>query len=215
VSRIFNSLPFRFIWIGLAVVGASVGLGRLADLWGSNGAIIGLGTAQLLLLMFETNAHAFGLPIPQWRGKIIWGVIIGLLTSIILFGLEELWVSGMSWLGLDVVEQPMVSVLRTLSGANLATLIIMTGLVGPIVEEIYFRFWWLDWLRKRTTAVEAGLLVSLFFAFLHGGTSLFPGLFLFGCVCTFARLRWGLLAAIACHSTFNLVTIIAVRGGWF
>lgn len=197
------------------MVGVALSVGRFADSFGANGIIIGLGVAQLALLWIEVNARAFGLPKPEWTGKAGLGILLGIAAAVCAVALQSFWGWALAWMGVEVVEQRMVSVLRLMGGANLGALIIMSGLVGPIIEEVYFRFWWLDWLRKRLTAMEASLWVALVFALFHGDGVTVPGLFVMGCFCAFARLRWGLVSAIACHSVFNLITIIAVRGGWF
>jgi membrane protease YdiL (CAAX protease family) len=208
------TLPWRLLLFGAVIVGIALGVGSAASGVGGNAAIVGLGFAQIVGLLFILNARAFRLPVVVWDGKIWKGLALGLVAALVIVEFQ----TGLVWLlthfKTGFWEQPMVSILRTLDGVHLSSFVVMAGLLGPVLEEVYFRFWWLDWLRKRVCSADAVVWTALFFAFLHGNLWTVPGLFILGCVCGWARLRWGIVPAIACHSVFNLVTILALRGGW-
>ena len=91
-------------------------------------------------------------------------------------------------------------------------LVAWVGIVGPIIEEIFFRGLLQGALRKRglSPAWTIGLTGVLFSASHLQGIQL-PALAIFGCVAAFLVHRSGRLGpAIACHITFNMVTVIAL-----
>ncbi len=140
---------------------------------------------------------------------------MGCVAVALGLGIQWLWQGILALGGIEIAEQRAVSALRVVDGVNLASLVVMAGLIGPVIEEVYFRYWWFDWLGRKLSLWEAGLWTSLAFALFHGALMMIPGIFVVGLVCAFARVRWGLGSAIACHSVFNLFTILAVVGGWF
>lgn len=200
--------------MGLVAWTASRWLGGAAEALGANGTMIGLGAAQLVVFLALVYARYLGIPRPVWGSGILAGIGLGLVAVLVAGGVQSGWEILLKYLGHEIVEQPAVSVLRVLNGVELGGLVFMTGLIGPVVEEVYFRYWWMDWLKEKSTAVEAALLVAIVFAFLHGTVEMIPGLFVMALIAAYARLRWGLVAAVACHSVFNITTIILVKGGW-
>lgn len=89
---------------------------------------------------------------------------------------------------------------------------------APVMEELLFRGFLQNWLKKHLGAKAAILLASLFFASFHlssshgiGNISLGLSLFSFACFLGFIYERQGsLFASIALHMTFNGVNTVRI-----
>ncbi len=210
----WKSLPFKLVFLGVAFVLVAVLAGHGAELIGGNGTIVGSAVAQLLLLLIVLDARILKLPAVEWRGSLRWGILMGLGAVVLGLGVQWLWQALLSLGGVEIVEQRAVSVLRVVDGVNLGSLVVMAGLVGPVIEEVYFRYWWFDWLGRKLSLLESAIWTSLAFALFHGAPMMIPGIFVVGLLCAWARVRWGLGSAVACHIVFNLFTILgSVWGG--
>ncbi|MFW5741246.1 MAG: CPBP family intramembrane glutamic endopeptidase [Myxococcota bacterium] len=87
--------------------------------------------------------------------------------------------------------------------------------VGPVVEEAFFRGALFSGLRQRNSAVMSVVVVSALFAGAHYSIKLFIPLFVVGAVVTLLRSASGSLwPPLIAHLVFNAVTVVAMGFGW-
>jgi membrane protease YdiL (CAAX protease family) len=114
-------------------------------------------------------------------------------------------------------RQDVVKDLEAATGAKLAVLAVLAGIVAPICEELLFRGVLLRALRRRLSPVVAVAVQALVFALAHpllsptlGTFAVVPALMFLGVAAGVATVRRGdLSAAILLHIGFNLVTTVA------
>lgn len=94
-------------------------------------------------------------------------------------------------------------------------LVLIVGICAPVVEEIFYRGFFQEALRKRGLPAAAAIGVSsLVFGLSHGQLLQLPALVLFGLVAGILAHRSGRLGpAIAAHVAFNMVTVLALLVG--
>jgi len=210
-KKLLSLTAVRLILLGMGalLVGKIVGLG--ASAMGSNSGLLANGATQLVIIaafFFGQNWH---LPKLVWcKGCLLGGICLGVLSSLIVFGFY--WI--LSLLGFAFEPQASVEALRLASGLSLVLMVMQAVFGAALAEELYFRGWWLNYLRERISGWVAVLLLAAVFALIHFTPDAFPGLLLLGLILGFAALRWGVSAAVIAHMVFNLISIVAVRGGW-
>jgi membrane protease YdiL (CAAX protease family) len=91
-------------------------------------------------------------------------------------------------------------------------LILIVGICAPVVEEIFYRGFFQEALRKRGLPAAAAIGINaLVFGLSHGQLLQLPALVLFGLVAGILAHRSGRLGpAIAAHVAFNMVTVVAL-----
>jgi hypothetical protein len=135
------------------------------------------------------------------------GVVLEIGLTILVLPLVDL--SGNQHQG--VVED-----LRNSSGAKLALIALVAGLVAPVCEELLFRGLLLRALRRRVSPVAAVAISALVFALAHpfldptiGTMAVVPALFGLGAISGVVALRKGDLSmSIFLHIGFNLLTTV-------
>ena len=88
--------------------------------------------------------------------------------------------------------------------------VIAAAIVGPLVEEMFFRGGLYRGIRRGHSALLTTLGVALFFAFAHLEWRHFVPIFLIGLVITYARAASGsLLPGLIIHITFNATSVLS------
>ena len=141
----------------------------------------------------------------------IWIACLGLFAAaglqgvIVWSGLTELYPAYA-----ETIQEEMFS-------HSLAYKVLMYGAMGPIAEEIIYR-WALFMLPVRNLpkyAILIGCLSALLFGLSHGNMIQFCYAFLFGILLSSEAWHYGTLAAsIVSHVTANMSTIIAYSAGY-
>ena len=143
-----------------------------------------------------------------WRGGGI-GVVLQLVALPLLYWpLLRLLDKGVSDL-----EGPAREMTDRADGAlGVILLVLIVGICAPVVEEIFYRGFFQQALRKRGMPVAPAIGVNaLVFGLSHGQLLQLPALVLFGAVAGILAHRSGRLGpAIAAHVAFNMVTVIAL-----
>jgi len=206
-----QELAWKLIGLGIIAVLCGSLVGYLANAMGAEGALIGVGATQITLLVAFFNARLLGLPELNFKeGCIFGGLCAGAMAVFVCGGLAQL----LEVFGFSPQPQPIIEQLRVAGGLELPMMALLGVFLGPIVEEIYFRGWWLKLLERKLGALTSVFVLAIVFALLHFSIGAFAGLFVLGVLLGFAALRWGIISAIIGHMLFNLITFLAVRGGW-
>ncbi len=127
-------------------------------------------------------------------------VLSGIGCGILIFGM----------LAFSIVSSPYVPVVKP-TGIYLVVFILSTSILGPIIEEIFFRKWIFTNLKKYTGLVLSVIITSLGFAVLHGFYSLsfFVVAFLSGVLLTILYHKTeSLLPSFIAHSLGNTGSIL-------
>lgn len=91
--------------------------------------------------------------------------------------------------------------------ALLVPMLLASGVIAPLCEEVFFRGYLLGALSRRGTA-EAALVTAALFAAAHGTANLLP-LFLMGLLFAAAALHAGsVLASVCLHMAYNVTLIV-------
>lgn len=204
-------VAIRLVLLGLGsvIVGQAVGLA--AGAMGSNAHLLATGATQFVIIVAFFFASNWKLPRLTWcKGCLLGGVGLGILATVVVWGIY--WVASLC--GLELKAQASVEALRLASGLPLVLMVMQSVLGAAFAEELYFRGWWLSYLCDYVSGWAAVLILALVFALIHFSSSAFVGLFVLGTILGFGALRLGVSAAMVAHMVFNLVTVVAVRGGW-
>ena len=200
--------------IGIASVSASFLVVWLTSLKGPANAFLGVAAGQAVIIAAFFNSHHLGLPIIRWGSKVLPGVLVGFLALVFSFAVTGAWSWILTHFGFPTSEQLSLTLIRTSNPASFAFMAIIAGFIAPIAEEIFFRGWLLTLIKDKLCIYRAVFFTALIFALLHGDLVIFPGLLLAGVFFGMVSARFGLHSAIAAHTVFNFLTIIAARSGW-
>lgn len=97
------------------------------------------------------------------------------------------------------------------SGPSIALLIILTVIGAPLVEEIFFRGFFMGAFDRRFGRATAVIVSSLVFGLVHFQPLQFPALVMFGVVAALLVYRFQRLGpAIFAHVAFNLSAVVAL-----
>ena len=171
---------------------------------------IGLAGAPLFLaatrgssVIADTRAHFKASDIPL-------GLTIGLLSQVVL--VPALYYPIFKIIGdQDVSEAARALTDRATSPLDVAVLAIMVVIGAPLVEELFFRGFLQNNLRRWIGFYPAWILASLVFALIHFQVLQFPALMMFGMVAGAVFHYFGRLGpAIFTHMGFNAVTVVAL-----
>lgn len=143
-----------------------------------------------------------------WRGGALGVVLQVVALPLLYWPLLRLLDKGPSDL-----EGPAREMTDRADGAlGVVLLILIVGICAPVVEEIFYRGFFQEALRKRGLPAAAAIGVNaLVFGISHGQLLQLPALVLFGLVAGILAHRSGRLGpAIAAHVAFNMVTVVAL-----
>lgn len=202
------------IAVGLASVCVAQIVGWSASRMGASGELVGVPFGQAVILGALMLSGTLGLPKLCCGKWTVLGILVGAGTWMVAMAVTWGWTEALKWVGVSLNDQPLVQQLSVAGPAEFAFIAIVAGCWAPIVEEIYFRGWLLKLGREKMPGMVAVALIAVIFAVLHGDAIFLPGLLVAGIGFGCAALAWGMNSAIAAHITFNLITIIAIRGGW-
>ncbi|MDF7808636.1 CPBP family glutamic-type intramembrane protease [Pontiellaceae bacterium B12219] len=137
------------------------------------------------------------------------GVVLGCFILIVFanFGYEKLyvWLTGES-LGVQWVALHM----KCDNAYEAAAMFFMAALCAPVIEEITFRGFLLDWFRRRMAWIWAILCVSLIFALIHGWTAALP-IFFVGLTSGWLRFHFkNLWPSVLLHMLNNGIALIGL-----
>jgi CAAX protease family protein len=142
------------------------------------------------------------------------GILAGLLL-VVVAGVVLAVVQGVATRILGHSPEEPQQVVACVRGVGLALLAPIVVLAAPFGEEIFFRGFLYQSLRRRFSVWPAAVLSGIFFGLVHlGGVAFFlivPSLIAvgIGLALVFERRR-SLLASMAAHAAFNLVGYLAI-----
>ncbi len=126
------------------------------------------------------------------------------------------WVVGLFTDADDPGVQAQLLVDRVNNVADVALLAIIVVLLAPIIEEWFYRGFFLTVLVSPLGRLGGALACSIVFALVHGSLILVPGLVAFSlALCALTMVTGRLGPAIISHMAFNATTLILLlRDGW-
>jgi membrane protease YdiL (CAAX protease family) len=161
----------------------------------------------------KTPVRTLGVPRRPW-GDLGTGILAGLLL-VVVAGVVLAVVQGVATRILGHSPEEPQQVVACVRGVGLALLAPIVILAAPFGEEIFFRGFLYQSLRRRFSVWPAAVLSGIFFGLVHlGGVAFFlivPSLIAvgIGLALVFERRR-SLLASMAAHAAFNLVGYLAI-----
>ena len=132
---------------------------------------------------------------------------IALQVAVVLLYQPIFWVFG----DLDLEGPARELTDLAVSGTDVALLVLMTVVVAPVTEEIFFRGLLQGAIEDRLGRLWAVVLASTTFALTHFQVEQFPALVLVGVVTGMLVMRSGRLGpALWSHAAFNAVTVVVL-----
>ena len=109
----------------------------------------------------------------------------------------------------EYTEQDIVSKIRKLGySSELVSILVMSVIISPIIEEIYFRKLIYTSAKKYVGVFWSGILNSLLFSVVHLNLHSFPVLLILGMILTLIYENDGsIISPIIFHSSFNIIMI--------
>ena len=149
---------------------------------------------------------AFGASTRSWKAY----------AGVAALGVAAQFAVGLLYLPLRYIDQALFDELEDAvraytdqaSGVGVLVLLALVTLGAPIAEEILYRGALLGALCRRWSWPIALWGQALIFGAVHLQPLQFPALVLVGVMLGLVRRRYGLVAAIVCHATFNLVAAL-------
>ncbi len=158
-------------------------------------------------------ARRYGL---RWRSQLGWamrlldvpvGLAVGLVTQLVAVPLLY-WPIFRIFGDLDVEEPARELSELAVGPSDVALLVVMTVVMAPISEEVFFRGLLQGALRDRLGPVWAVAIASVAFGITHFQLVQFPALVLVGAINGLLVLRTGRLGpALWSHAGFNAITV--------
>lgn len=178
-----------------------------------------LGASQVLMkdfrsLLKKTNESSF-------FQDILWAMTTWIL-AFPLVGVTEQFADLLvyAFFGIETYEQEAVAYLKMAlkSPSQLTAALILILVTAPFMEELLFRGFLQNWIKRHLGVKAAILIASLCFALFHisashgaGNFSLVLSLFVFACFLGFLyEKQRSLFASIALHSVFNLISVLRI-----
>lgn len=192
-------------WIGGAAV--IFGLGLLSQV---SAPLVGLVmlTAAVVALSPELRVRYFPLgPRPSWRACLRVALMVaGSLVAIFGFMFAYEW-AFKAVLGRPLDMQLVAALLRANSIPGFIALFFAGAICVPIVEEIVYRGFLLDWLRRRFSWAWAIVIGAVAFGLIHGPAAALPAAII-GLIAGWFRMRFGSLwQAVLLHVVNNGIAI--------
>ena len=182
--------------------------------WWSNAlGLVGLWCGFLTAIYFATTRGNLR-PLPsQWRPRAsdLYYVLLGVACQ---FGIDLLYRP----FHFKSFNNPVTHLFGGAHGATFVLLVVMTTLLAPIFEELFFRgvlyrtlHDGLSRVAPRAGAVGAVVLSACLFALAHGEALQFVGLALFGVVLALVlRRTQRLIPSVITHVSFNAVAMVGL-----
>ena len=185
------------LWLGM--LGAAILAGKRGLDWGNQ-----LGW-RLHVLDIPSGA-AVGIAMQLWVMPLLYAPIFWISRTLDWSVLETL---GLRDLDREDVESPASALTdRVDTPAALVTLVVMSAVMAPLVEEVFFRGLLQGAIQDRFNSLAAVGGTALIFALIHFQPLQFPALLVVGAVHGLMRLHTERVAACtASHMAFNATTI--------
>jgi hypothetical protein len=120
----------------------------------------------------------------------------------------------LAWAGLPPREQPLVEALLRSTGDERAVFLVSVVLLAPLGEELFFRAFAFESLRRALGTAAGHAITALAFAAVHANPSGLPLYALLSLVLGESWRRTGRLAVpVAAHASFN-AGVLASQGAW-
>lgn len=213
------------VWLGLQVVIGAVF--HLAPALGTNLWV--LGAAEVLVLGSATLLLGAGLPPPRprphdWRPAFsgaslalrpfaVSTVLIALLLGVALNPLAEL-LRSLIEVWAPTPEQSLAHKERVLAhdtSSQAIALFAVVGLIGPFVEELFYRGALFTRISSAAGVGWAGFVSCLGFVFAHSEIRDWLALLLVAVALTWLRIKaLSIWPSVACHVAFNATTLVAL-----
>ena len=112
----------------------------------------------------------------------------------------------------EYTEQDIVAKIRKLGySSELISILVMSVIISPIIEEIYFRKILYTSVKKYVGVFWSGIINSLLFSVVHLNLHSFPVLFILGMILTLIYENDGsIISPIVFHSSFNIIMIVFI-----
>jgi len=113
------------------------------------------------------------------------------------------------WLvGAETLEQPIIRALSESSGIVFASFVLLSVVIAPLGEELFFRGHLFRWSASRCGLRYAYVLTAVFFALIHGNPLGIPVYVTFALLLGWVYERWRVvLVPIVAHATINGVQV--------
>jgi membrane protease YdiL (CAAX protease family) len=143
------------------------------------------------------------------------GLFTYLAALPIVAALQQGWLFLLEKLQVDAPRQELTDFLKETHGFSKLTLfIVLTVVIGPIVEELIFRAGIFRYLRQRVPPWFAYLCSALLFAGLHTNLSSFVPLIALAYILALSYERSGRIAVpMIAHGLFNLTSVLLLLTG--
>jgi membrane protease YdiL (CAAX protease family) len=200
-------------WLGLQV--AITALVGLKPSLSSNIAVLGLVHAVVLggaILLTSERQEASALVAGFRVQHLAYGLIVGLCLKLPADGIRAL-IEVFYPTDPETLRQQM-GLLRHDTWWQSALLLLVIGVSGPLMEELFYRGLIFRTLRRVSSQTRAIVVSSLLFVCAHPSLADWPSLLLVGLVLGFLRATDGnLWSAVGAHAAFNSATVLAVVAG--
>lgn len=193
-------------WIAIPAVAFGLGLFAAAAA-ASVGVVVVV--AVLLALRAELREKYFPLGVSSSAGG-FFRVAIAIVGSIgLIYGIGIAYQAAFTAItGRSPDMQLVAALLRAETVSDFAMLLFVAAICIPIVEEVAFRGFLLDWLRRRFSWAWAITIGAIAFGMIHGPMAAVPTAAI-GLVAGWLRVRFGnLWAPVAVHALNNGVAVI-------
>lgn len=141
-------------------------------------------------------------------------VAAGIAASLLLLWLAALLADVLDELGLQVREQPMVEALIASGGAARALFAFMAIVLAPLGEELFFRSFAFEYLRRERGLLAAHVVSGVLFAAIHLNPAGIPLYLLFAAVLGECWRRSGtLIVPAVAHAVLNAAAVAAHLAG--
>jgi membrane protease YdiL (CAAX protease family) len=176
-------------------------------------AELALGAAVILWLRWAKHAPVSQLGLPtrrRWGGDVGFGLLVG-LGIIFANAILVAAASGIATAILGHQPAPPPTEKDILSGPWVVPAFLLIVVAAPIAEEILFRGFLFQGLRRRFRVWPAALISAGVFAFFHVYPLVIPAIFVSGVILALLyERRRSLLASMTAHATLNAVAVIAL-----
>lgn len=191
--------------VGSGLVAGAVGAGGDASIWPRFVATIPLWLAFIVTPLAVTRSRGEG-PVRDLGLRVapsdLWWVGVGACLQVVITAAYTLFTTR------EQLEAPSRALVDHAPGAGRLVLIVMTCLIAPVTEELFYRGLVMSALARRFAPWLAAAVTAVLFAASHFQLLQFPGLAVFGFVAGLAAQRSGRLGtAIATHVGFNGLAI--------
>lgn len=170
-----------------------------------------------VLVVYDQHPIAAGLSLRNWAPKVTVGLLAAALLIPLNPALEHLSLlavrhSSFSILLQKAFQEQLNQLTSLFKGpGGLALGIVLTGLVAPFGEELFFRGFAYRCFRARWGRVAAMLGSAACFALIHVNLAGFASIFVLGCALAYLYERTGtLVAPFTLHAANNVVAILAL-----